>query len=102
MIQDHDGNVTWEYSGPKGRQMHQAEQDELFASIRAGKPVNNGDVMSKSTMLAILGRLASYTGKKITWEQATNLAEDLSPPRYDWDVAVEVPPIARPGVSTLS
>jgi predicted dehydrogenase len=102
MIQDHDGNVTWEYSGHKGRQMHQAEQDELFASIRAGKPVNNGDVMSKSTMLAILGRLASYTGKKITWEQATNLAEDLSLPRYDWDVAVEVPPIARPGVSTLS
>jgi predicted dehydrogenase len=102
MIQDHDGNVTWEYSGPKGRQMHQAEQDELFASIRAGKPVNNGDVMSKSTMLAIFGRLASYTGKKITWEQATNLAEDLSLPRYDWDVAVEVPSIARPGVSTLS
>ena len=58
--------------------------------------------MSKSTMLAILGRLASYTGKKITWEQATNLAKDLSLPRYDWDVAVEVPPIARPGVSTLS
>ncbi len=33
--------------------MYQIEHDELFASIRAGKPINNGDYMCKSTMLAI-------------------------------------------------
>ena len=82
--------------------MHQAEQDELFASIRTGRPINDGDAMSKSTMLAILGRLASYTGRKITWEEASNLPGDVSLPHYDWDVAVEVPPIARPGISTLT
>ncbi len=101
IIRDHDGNVTWKYGGPKGTQMHQAEHDELFASIRSGKPINNGDYMAKSTMLAILGRMASYTGQKITWEQALSSKEDLSPPHYDWDVKLEVPPVAVPGVTTL-
>lgn len=75
--------------------------DELFASIRSGKPINNGDYMTKSTMLAILGRMASYTGQKITWEQAMNSKEDLSPPRYDWDVKLHVPAIAVAGVTNF-
>ena len=48
------------------------EHEELFASIRSGKPVNNGDYMSKTTLMAIMGRMATYTGQKITWEQALN------------------------------
>lgn len=102
VIRNHDGNVLWKYSGPKGRQMHQAEHDELFASLRAGKPINNGEYMAKSTLLAILGRMASYTGQKITWEEALNSKEDLSPPQYAWDAKLEVPPIAVPGVTTFS
>ena len=35
--------------------------------IRAGKPINNGDYMCKSTLMAIMGRMASYTGQEITW-----------------------------------
>ena len=101
IIRGPDGNVTWKYSGPKGQQMHQAEHDELFASLRAGKPINNGDYMSTSTMLAVLGRMASYTGGKITWDEALDSAENLSPPRYDWTVKLETPPIAQPGVSTF-
>ena len=77
--------------------MYQAEHDELFASIRAGKPINNGEYMAKSTLLAIMGRMAAYTGQVITWEQALNSKEDLSPPRYDWDVKLPVPPVAIPG-----
>ena len=60
--------------------MYQAEHDELFASIRTGKPINNGEYMAKSTLLAIMGRMAAYTGQQITWEMALNSKEDLSPP----------------------
>ena len=42
--------------------------------------------------------MAAYTGKAITWQMAMNSKEDLSPPRYDWDVALSVPPVAVPGV----
>ncbi|RMG35489.1 MAG: gfo/Idh/MocA family oxidoreductase [Planctomycetota bacterium] len=99
IIRDHDGKVIWKYSGPKGAPMHQQEHNELFASLRAGTPINNGHYMAMSTMLAILGRMASYTGKKISWDQAMASKQDFTLPRYDWDVSVDVPPIAIPGVT---
>jgi predicted dehydrogenase len=86
----------WLYDGPKNH-MYQAEHDELFASIRAGKPINNGEYMAHSTLLAIMGRMAAYTGKLITWKEALNSREDLSPPAYDWNVKLPIPPVAMPG-----
>ena len=64
--------------------MYQTEHDELFASIRSGKPINNGEYMARSTLLAIMGRMATYTGQEITWEMALNSKEDLTPAKYDW------------------
>jgi predicted dehydrogenase len=90
----------WTYTGKKN-QMYQTEHDELFASIRSGKAINNGDYMAKITLLAIMGRMAAYTGQLVTWEQAMNSQEDLSPPRYDWDVELSVPPVAKPGVTKV-
>ncbi len=90
--------ADWVYSG-KENQMYQTEHDELFASIRQGKPINNGEYMAKSTLLAIMGRMAAYTGQAITWEMALNSQEDLTPPKYDWDVPLAVPPVAKPGVT---
>jgi predicted dehydrogenase len=89
---------SWHYDGPEG-DLYQNEHNELFASIRSGKPINNGDYMAKSTLLAIQGRMAAYTGKEITWDMALNSKEDLSPPRYDWNVALPVPPVAQPGIT---
>jgi predicted dehydrogenase len=86
----------WYYSGPTN-QMYQTEHDELFASIRSGKPINNGDYMTRSTLLAIMGRMAAYTGKLITWEMALNSKEDLSPPAYDWNIKLPDPLVAMPG-----
>jgi predicted dehydrogenase len=88
----------WVYTG-KENQMYQTEHDELFASIRSGKPINNGEYMANSTLLAIMGRMAAYTGQAITWEMAMNSQEDLTPPKYDWDVPLSVPPVAKPGVT---
>ena len=64
-------------------------------------PINNGDYMCKSTLMAIMGRMACYTGQAVTWEQAMNSREDLSPPRYDW-IELPVPPVARPGITRLT
>jgi predicted dehydrogenase len=61
----HTGS-DWYYAGPTN-EMYQTEHDDLFASIRSGKPINNGDYTTKSTLLAIMGRMAAYTGQMITW-----------------------------------
>jgi predicted dehydrogenase len=86
----------WYYDGPEG-DLYQQEHDEFFASIRSGKPMNNGEYMAKSTLLAIMGRMAAYTGQEITWEMALNSKEDLSPARYAWDASLPTPTIALPG-----
>ncbi len=57
------GKKEWKYEG-EAKNMYQVEHDELFASIRAGTPINNGEYMAKSTLLAIMGRMATYTEKK--------------------------------------
>ncbi len=73
------------------------EHDELFAGIRAGKPINDGVWMAHSTLLAIMGRMAAYTGQEITWEQALNSEEKLAPEIRDWNSPVTFPPVAIPG-----
>ena len=81
--------------------MYQNEHNELFASIRAGKPINDGERMAKSTMMAILGRMATYTGKVITWDQAMNSKENLSPEEYE-SCSLPTPEVARPGITKFS
>ncbi|NLY01162.1 MAG: dehydrogenase, partial [Rhodopirellula sp.] len=73
---------------------------------RAGKCINNGDYMCQSTLIAILGRTAGYTGQEITWEQMTQSKLDLSPERYTFDAAPPTLPgpdgkyaVAIPGVT---
>jgi predicted dehydrogenase len=90
----------WSYEGEQNVQQ-QTEHDELFASIRDGKGLNNGEYMTKSTLLAIMGRMATYTGQTVTWEQALNSKEDLSPERYDWDAKPPEATIAMPGITRL-
>lgn len=96
------GKNPWKYDGPKNN-MYQTEHEELFASIRNGKPKNDGEWMAHSTMLAIWARMAGYTGQTITWDQAFNSNETLGPKLedYHWDLKWEDPEIARPGITKL-
>ncbi len=91
------GKNPWRYRGPK-EDMYQNEHDELFASIRSGKPINDGEWMTQSTLLAIMGRMATYTGQVITREMALNSKEDLSPAKYELG-PLPTPEVARPGVT---
>jgi predicted dehydrogenase len=92
-------DTKWVYRGEKNNQS-QTEHDEMFASIRNGTPINNGEYMSKSTLLAIMGRAATYTGQTITWDQAFNSQEDLSPESYDWNARPPESKVAIPGLKT--
>jgi hypothetical protein len=82
--------------------MYDVEHQELFANIRSGmKPINNGKYMSQSTLMAIMGREACYTGQEITWEQALESETSLGPAEYAWG-PIETPDVATPGVTTFS
>jgi myo-inositol 2-dehydrogenase / D-chiro-inositol 1-dehydrogenase len=71
---------------------YQLEQDALLAAIRAGTPFNETENGAKSTLTAILGRMAAYSGQRVTWDQALLSNLDLSPARLDWDADPPVLP----------
>jgi len=76
----------------RGKDGHQVEMDDLFAALTAGEPYNEGDYGATSTMTAILGRMATYSGKVVSWDDAINSKLDLSPKRYTWDAEPQVKP----------
>ncbi|MGD8499726.1 MAG: Gfo/Idh/MocA family oxidoreductase [Phycisphaerales bacterium] len=71
---------------------HQAEHDDLFAALDAGRPYNEGDYGITSTMTAILGRMATYSGQVVKWDEAMKSYTDLGPKRYSWDAEAPVKP----------
>jgi len=99
-IDEIQGEKPWRYRGD-GNNMYQQEHDELFASIRSGKLMNDGDWMAQSNMMAIMGRMAAYTGQTITYEEAIKSKEVLGPSidKYTMDLEFEGPPVALPGIT---
>ena len=96
------GTDTWKYKypgpGKNKPDMYDVEHVELFNAIRSGKPINNGIYMSYSTLLAIMGRMACYTGQKITWEMAMNSQESLVPEKLEWGPGQKAE-VAMPGTT---
>jgi predicted dehydrogenase len=102
-----EGQTNWRYKGPKTNP-YQIEQDELFASIRSGKPINNGRYMAQSTMTGILGQIASYTGQKVSWDRAMTAGNVFGPAECYFSMEPPVKPdakgrylVATPGVTKL-
>lgn len=90
----------WRYRGPKPS-MYLVEHQEMFKSIRAGEPINNGDYMCNSTMIGIMGRMAAYSGKTLTWDDCFNSEERLGPDEYAWSDMPE-PTAVIPGTSEMT
>ena len=108
-IVDHSGNDLFIYDGKGDKSPYQIEHDELFKSIRNGGVINNAEYGAKTTLTAIMGRMATYTGKEITWEQALNSNHILVPDDLDWDSTPPVIPdengkypVPIPGVTKIS
>jgi myo-inositol 2-dehydrogenase / D-chiro-inositol 1-dehydrogenase len=86
-----ENNWRWQGSGDP----YQIEHDELFASIRNSKPINNGDYMARSTMIAVMGQISCYTGKEVTWEEINASDFYFSPKTEQCRDGMEAP--TRPG-----
>jgi predicted dehydrogenase len=94
------GPNKWRHRGSR-TDMYQAEHDEMFAALRAGKPINNGEHAAASTLLALMGRTAAYTGQVVTPEMILKSKEDLSPPRYEFGPLAQ-PPVPVPGTTKFA
>jgi predicted dehydrogenase len=77
------------------------EHTDLIASIRNDKPLNELQNVAFSTLTAILGRMAAYTGKTVTWEQALNTKQDTFPTKLKWDMKIDAEPVPLPGKTPL-
>ncbi|HEY1083416.1 MAG TPA: Gfo/Idh/MocA family oxidoreductase [Prosthecobacter sp.] len=73
---------------------YQLEHDVFFENIRTGKVRNDAEYAAHSTLMGIMGRMATYTGQVITWEQALNSKEILVPDDITWNTEPPVKPDA--------
>jgi predicted dehydrogenase len=97
------GSAAWTYTSPgRNPNGYVQEHTDLVASIRTGKPYNELKQVAESTLTAIMGREAAYTGQEMTWDGVLNAKQDLTPPvgatAYG---SMEVPPIPMPGKTKL-
>ncbi len=95
------GEKPWKFE-LKETNPYVLEHRDLIASIRAGKPLNEGRQVAESTMCAIMGRMSAYTGRAMSWEWAmTSSTLDLSPATYAFGPN-PVDPVAIPGTTALT
>jgi len=88
------GSAPWRFDGP-ATNPYQVEHDDLFAAIRKGEPYNEADSAAYSTMTAIMGRMATYSGGEIEWADAFNCQVNLMPPELTWESNPPVKPDAN-------
>jgi hypothetical protein len=98
------GENAWKFRGDNVNG-HQQEQTDLIAAMRSGNRYNEGYIGANSSMTAVLGRLANYCGKVVTWDDAVNKGVSEFPEVMDWNAEAPVKkdengdyPIPMPGV----
>ena len=85
----------WKFEGESPNPYVQ-EHADLIESIRKGEPLNEAQNVAESTMTAIMGRMAEYTGQVVEWEEALKSDERLGPEEYELG-PVDLRPVAVPG-----
>ncbi|GEO06172.1 oxidoreductase [Adhaeribacter aerolatus] len=108
IITDLTGKVLYNHRGKDDPNPYQTEHDILFAAIRENKPYNNAEIAAKSTMTAIMGRMATYSGQVINWEEALNSEISIMPKTFAFDAETPTKPdangrypIPTPGVTKV-
>ncbi|MEX2641389.1 MAG: hypothetical protein WD266_11915, partial [Balneolales bacterium] len=91
----YNGSLIYSHQGEEDPNPYQQEHNELFASIRSGNVINDTENGAKSTLTAIMGRMATYSGRVITWDQAMNSNQKLVPDELSWDMTAPVAPDAN-------
>ena len=105
------GAVNWKSTGePSKNNAYDLEHVALFDAIRAGKTVNNGDYMARSTMIGIMGQISCYTGEEIEWDRINDSDFAYAPKPEDCHDGMEPPtvpgengsyPTLKPGYTRL-
>jgi predicted dehydrogenase len=104
---DRSGNVIFQFDKAKENNPYQTEHDEFFEVVAKGEyKFADADNAAKSTMTAILGRLATYSGQMVEFDKALNSGLSIAPPVFEWNAQMPVVPdkdgwypIAVPGVT---
>jgi predicted dehydrogenase len=101
-IRDKDGKVIWTQDGDINAAYKQEHKD-LVDSIRAGKPIVELKQTADSSLTAVMGRMAAYTGQEVSWNFVTEKSTlDLFPnPLKSGDSRPE-PAAAIPGKTKLT
>ncbi len=101
------GVDSWRGDKPKANP-YQVEHDQLFDAIRNDRPYSEAVSGALSTMTGVMGRMATYSGKMISWDEALQSELSLAPDRYAFDAAPPVLPgpdgiypCAVPGVTKV-
>ncbi len=89
------GEKSWRWEGDRPNP-YMLEHRNLIASIRSGKPLNEGRQVAESTMTAILGRMSAYSGQEVTWEAGLASTVSLMPAKLEMG-SLSVPAVAVPG-----
>jgi myo-inositol 2-dehydrogenase/D-chiro-inositol 1-dehydrogenase len=91
VIEPKDGERT--ARSPRGdRNPYKQEHIDLLESIASGMPYNEAEYGAKSTMTAILGRMSTYCGEKLTWDQAINSNVTIMPKEFSFEATPPVLP----------
>ena len=92
-IYNPDGSIAWKYPAPKPDDPDQTwavknpyvqEHIRLVTAIRNNEPINDVETHVQSVMMAIMGRMAAYTGKSVTWDEIMASDLDLSLENYEF------------------
>ncbi len=111
-LQQHriEGEHPWHFKGPGGNP-YDIEHKVLFSAIRSGHPVNSGYHMPRSTLMAVMGQLACYSGKELTWDQVSKSNFVFLPKAEDVRLDMEPPvkadaqgnyPVPLPGITEFN
>ena len=100
-ILDRTGKEVWQQGGSIG-EAYQQEHKDLIDSIRAGEPIVELKQTADSSLTAVMGRMAAYTGQRVSWDFVTKESTlDLFPKDLSWDGERPEPKFAIPGATKL-
>lgn len=107
IIYNLDGSEKWKYEYPKNKDgksteivsvsPYVQEHISLVTAIRTNKPVVEAERTAISTLTAIMGRTAAYTGQLVTWEEMMNSTMKLGPEKYEMGPVNMEFPVPIPG-----
>jgi predicted dehydrogenase len=99
------GSTEWKFGGKMKVAPMVQEHMDLIAAIRSGTKYCEGWHGATSSMTAVLGRMATYSGQTVKWDDAIAKGTSEFPQQLAWDAKAPVAqnadgdyPIPIPGV----